>query len=532
MSNFSKVKRYLDGTNALGVYVLIAAIAFLICLPNSPSLLEMPQRDSGVFLYVGQQISQGKVPYRDVWDHKGPLIYYINAIGLAITGGSRWGVWFIEYLNIFFSAVIGQITLQRSFGKTASIFATVAWLLALSRTLNGGNFTEEYALLLQFSAIYFFTRRDDSHFYSFLIGVTAALSFLLRANIVGIWFSIVLLVAILGLQNQSWRSSVHSLLLMLAGFATIIGITTFYFWNNDALVQFLDAAYRYNFYYSSSFTLSDRSNSFYQGIKILNGTAIVTTIAWLMALFSLFTDQRDRLLKPDLNALALIAFPVEILLIMVSGRSYAHYFMSMLPVAAVLLAFMADEIIRLKGGKEIRIAGNYLSQTNLLLAGLIVAMTILPLKNYVALSRHVVEQSRKPNEILSQVTHYIAGNDRTLLMWGAESHVNFLVDRESPTRFVYLFPLQMPGYASKELIDELILDIQTNRPIIIDTTGTKSPFPPIDPARRTEWYDWLEAGGYTFQGEELKRALAYIESHYEQVGTIGQEEWFVYQFRN
>jgi hypothetical protein len=40
-------------------------------------------RDSSLFLYVAQRIQDGGLPYRDVWDHKPPLIYYFGVIGLA-----------------------------------------------------------------------------------------------------------------------------------------------------------------------------------------------------------------------------------------------------------------------------------------------------------------------------------------------------------------------------------------------------------------------------------------------------------------
>ena len=37
-------------------------------------------RDSSVFLYVARRIQDGGVPYRDVWDHKPPLIYLIGLL--------------------------------------------------------------------------------------------------------------------------------------------------------------------------------------------------------------------------------------------------------------------------------------------------------------------------------------------------------------------------------------------------------------------------------------------------------------------
>ena len=74
---------------------IVSAVGITL-LPAVPSLHPVPYRDSGVFLYVGQRILDGDMPYRDIWDHKPPGIHLVNAIGLAVAGGSMWGVWTIR----------------------------------------------------------------------------------------------------------------------------------------------------------------------------------------------------------------------------------------------------------------------------------------------------------------------------------------------------------------------------------------------------------------------------------------------------
>ena len=76
--------------------VFIVLLIFAILLPESPLFKPYLERDSGVFHYIGWLITQGKIPYRDVWDHKPPVIFFINALGLLLAGGSRWGVWGLE----------------------------------------------------------------------------------------------------------------------------------------------------------------------------------------------------------------------------------------------------------------------------------------------------------------------------------------------------------------------------------------------------------------------------------------------------
>lgn len=67
---------------------LVKALSILACcvfgfqfLLNSSVLLSpFPGWDSGVFLYFGNGILKGLIPYRDMIDHKGPLIYYTSDV--------------------------------------------------------------------------------------------------------------------------------------------------------------------------------------------------------------------------------------------------------------------------------------------------------------------------------------------------------------------------------------------------------------------------------------------------------------------
>lgn len=47
-------------------------------------------RDSGAFLAIAQGLLDGRLPYRDFFDHKPPGIYYTLAVPLALSKGSIW----------------------------------------------------------------------------------------------------------------------------------------------------------------------------------------------------------------------------------------------------------------------------------------------------------------------------------------------------------------------------------------------------------------------------------------------------------
>lgn len=50
-------------------------------------------RDQGLFYYAAREwLLRGQVLYRDVWDHKPPVIYFIHMLTIAVFGEHQWGI--------------------------------------------------------------------------------------------------------------------------------------------------------------------------------------------------------------------------------------------------------------------------------------------------------------------------------------------------------------------------------------------------------------------------------------------------------
>ena len=60
------------------VFCLCLAITVGTLLRQYPWTTLPTQTDSSVFLYIGKQMHAGKVPYVDLFDHKGPILYFIQ----------------------------------------------------------------------------------------------------------------------------------------------------------------------------------------------------------------------------------------------------------------------------------------------------------------------------------------------------------------------------------------------------------------------------------------------------------------------
>src|SRR5690554_3376246 len=182
------------------IYLLLLLVVVAVLLPSIPSWHKLPNRDSGVFLYAGQQILEGEIPYQDFWDHKPPGILYLNALGLLIGGGSRWGVWFLECVSLFLAASLSYRALKEAFGTIPGVFGTASWLGTLSLLLDFGNYTEEYALLFQFLIIFSclkLLRPRSEYYWVVLLALGGVGCILLRPNLIGTFIGSVIVLAVL-----------------------------------------------------------------------------------------------------------------------------------------------------------------------------------------------------------------------------------------------------------------------------------------------------------------------------------------------
>jgi len=515
--------------------VLLTLLGLLVAgvlIPYSPMFEEVPSTDSGVFLYIGEQILNGAIPYRDVWDHKPPAIYYINALGLFIGRGSVWGVWLLELSSLYVAAGLGFILFKRAFGIMPAIFGSIAWLASLVFVLDSGNYTEEFALPFQFTALYLFCQSEKQDSYSwrgFLIGVTSAVSFLLRPNLVGVQLSIIIVVLLTRVLSRRWHSLWIHLTWICFGAISIISIVVIYFAAHGALGSLLDQVFRYNFTYSAT-TLGDQIDSILAGYKTLSSTGISTValIAWIVSMvYMRYAGDQMENGKPLLYV-SLVGLPVEFFLASISGRSYVHYYIAWLPVFAILMslfayAFATSVAPRLKN--IIRI-GKVTSAAIWLFA--IFLMSFQPVQKLFMRTGTVARAEMR--QMIEYIKNFTEESDYVLI-WGNDTRINFAAKRQAPTRFVYQQALYTRGYQTPEMIDEFLCEIMMNQPVlIIDTSPSDVLIPPIDHIKRESWapsslYD------YAYRPlPEMYAVFQYLASNYTFIGTIGQREWRVYMY--
>ena len=82
----------------IALFLAVMAFVFLLNSPLHPWIQSDANTDSSVFQTIALMMRKGYMPYRDSFDHKGPLLYILNYLGQNISAYN--GIWFVEFVSL------------------------------------------------------------------------------------------------------------------------------------------------------------------------------------------------------------------------------------------------------------------------------------------------------------------------------------------------------------------------------------------------------------------------------------------------
>jgi hypothetical protein len=454
--------------------LLVICGSLLVLLPTNPYNMPLSYRDSGVFLYTGWRILNGEIPYKNIWDHKPPIIFYINALGVAIKSGSHWGVWLIELVSLFVAAYFGYIMVKKLLGVYPAIFGLFLWLLTLVFVLDGGNLTTEYSLPLQFIALFLICdseKPDFPVFHWFLIGILGALAFFTKQTTIGIWVAFIIYLTIDRLKSHLFIKWLKELLLIFAGGISLSFIIFTFFLIHDSQKQFWSAAFFYNLIYSSSTSIDhNRFELIINGFNDLTRIGLFQfgMVGYIIAVYILFKKNIMVVGRPLLIT-GIIAMPIEWLLLTVSGRTFPHYLITILPVLALFASFSFWAIMAWANSTGAT------NRSRILI--LISTMGVFFWSAYHPYTEQLLAYKDAGNPTLIKYLKTVTSPEDFVLIWGADTDINYFAQRKSPSRFVYQYPLYDKGYVTENMVLEFLNDISIRHPkLIINMMNPSTPF--------------------------------------------------------
>ena len=448
------------------VILILFALSILVFIPLAPNI-KFLDRDGSIFLFIGRSILDGKIPYRDLWDHKGPILYFINALSQIISDRSVWGLWVIEIMNLFLCQILIWKISKKIFSKTLAVILSIIFLSGFKVFIQGGNFTEEFSLLPLLLSLYIVSKDNDgfSKRKLFLHGIFFGIVFFLRPNNIGLFISLSVLIFVKIIQK---KKSFLEITPFVFGLISLTFLIVLYFWYHKAIVDFVDQLFMRNFFYSVSImTPKKRIENLFFAVNEYAFLLFPAIIGWANCLRKCFKQPCT-----TLRFIFVIDLPLELFLLSLSGRFFPHYFLCTLPASVFLIGDLLNDMIK-------NISKICFMHPNISL-GFISVILLLPVWQNVIYVRPFARElfkygwKVKTNELIE----YIKNNSKitdTILVWGHEPMIYLYADRFTPTKYLYQQAFETPNYFKTEMLNNFCDDISDFPPkYIIDT---RNPFP-------------------------------------------------------
>ena len=316
--------------------LLAATFVTVFSFSTSPLFNYFEWVDSSVYKVIGRGWVDGKVPYVDLWDQKGPLIYFINAVGYWIAG-SDIGVWLVQCVFAFVSLLLTYHFFRTSMTTTISFMSAAFVMIALIQTYDCGNNVEEYNmpfLMASLFSIYSWadkaiTTGDYNHSpkLAAIYGVTFAVAAAMRlTNAMGVAFAMLVIIIML-IRHGLWKNLLANALWFVGAF--VAGVLPFiaYYAANNALSDLWFGAVGFNLEYVQASRIPDTIKEWYTNIR-LNLNGYLTILAGISMV--IFTKRR-------LIGTMFVLSPLPIVFWIVYGLGYEHYSTLLLPYLCWLI---------------------------------------------------------------------------------------------------------------------------------------------------------------------------------------------------
>lgn len=331
------------------VAIVLMAIVFVTVFSytTSPIYKEWGETpDSPIFQIIGKYWALGSVPYRDLWDLKGPYIFLINAIGYWLTG-TRLGVYVVQIVFMSLTLLCFYKMFRTRFQPGQSLTMVAISLLPLSYIYEGGNLTEEYllpCLSLSFLFILQWIDRVENEkrtahppLYAFVYGIVAGLSLMSRLTNSLASCAAVAVIALYLLSCKQYANLCLNIVTFIAGIVFTTLPFLLYFAHYDAL----DVMWNTTFLYAAKYAANATKDLAEIGVHYF-------LLSYFSSILLLALCVWKTIRRRSLTVRTCLWFMSALLPFVwfCQGNGFGHYGMTVLPLFAIAFIEIAELRLR------------------------------------------------------------------------------------------------------------------------------------------------------------------------------------------
>ena len=296
--------------------LLLPASSLLLSVLYCPPV-DLFYDDKEIFRYIGRVIARGGVPYRDVFDHKPPLIYFLNS-------GGPWGLWLFDTALVLLATLLFFRLCRRNHMPFPWLLPLLFNLLIRNYLVSMGvGMTRDYTAISLL--LFFCCMKSSSSNRYFWMGLLASATFFLQQDQVLPLLPFLVYAGVTAFFAREGRN----LFLAAAGFTALTLPILLYFAAHNALIPLWNDAFQFNFsWYTEKITLAEHFRTIRAALEG-SGCLMPFILAVTPGIIALFLPQKN---KPLVIA-ALFSVALSFIADLLSGHTFYYY---LLPLSASL----------------------------------------------------------------------------------------------------------------------------------------------------------------------------------------------------
>ena len=421
--------------------------------------------DESIFLYGGRIINLGLTPYLDLFDHKGPMLYVLNSVGLKLALPNLSGVVLIQSLFICIALVLVLECYFRNFtANEARKYLLFLFLVICSifSTIHTFGTTELWALPFQLASYTLVTRKlllfklekklkskfliDNEIFIALILGTSFIVNFLIRPNnSIGILF--VCLVNLMYSKNKFIRFKIVAAYALSALMIIFFVKSQIEYFNSGRLSLIFEQYVLYNLNYSEGLTVIQKIYG--SSMLLINFIKLpfFLTLIFLLAVIKINSS------KTPILFFLLTVFTIDFISQLISGRGVSSYLVAILASIFNIFAFILQNF-EIKEDLLNVIAG----------VGLILLISNLSVDSLAGRWHHNFRNQIQASEYLSKNT---TPSDKVFYL-GNNPAILVRANRTSVSKVIYIAPLLSNFYLNREkLVAETLEELIANKPVYV-----------------------------------------------------------------
>ena len=216
-----------------------------------------PWDDANVYMTIGNAMLSGRELYVDIFDHKGPILFFLHEASAMLSRSSFVGIYLLE-IACCYCYLLYSLRTMRLFSSKTSLVWLLTCLLGIltysSDFFSYGDSVEEFALPIFSYSLYHMLRfakenQVPSRWQSIVMGIGLALLFWTKFNLMFFYAGGLLALAFIAWKHRQFKEFWLVILWALAGVAVVTAGVVAYFAIHGTLDALWEAYFMVNIFH-------------------------------------------------------------------------------------------------------------------------------------------------------------------------------------------------------------------------------------------------------------------------------------------